>query len=242
MQGERTYFYKMWHQLIQTQPKSVRLALYEAILDFAFNGTETPLPPKQKQIFDIAKHMIEVSQKRREIQLNRKDFARPLPDLCPTSAEAKAEPEADLFEASARPLPDHRLGEKQEKEKVSPASTPFKNQEKKEGDSAHADTDAHALKATAEISSAVEGFVDLIPEHLKTDSGFLGEWREWLRYRKRTRRAVSRDAAVRQLKMLGEYNGNDAIRIIETSIQNDWQGLFPNRTKNVKPMKDYTGI
>ena len=79
-------------------------------------------------------------------------------------------------------------------------------------------------------------------EHLKNDSGFMREWYEWLCYRKRTRRAVSRDAAVRQLKMLGEYNGDDAIRIIETSIQNDWQGLFPNRTKNVKPMKDYTGI
>lgn len=242
MQGERTYFYKMWHQLIQTQPKSVRLALYDAILEFAFNGTETPLPPKQKQIFDIAKHMIEVSQKRREIQLNRKDFARPLPDLCPTSAEAKAEPEADLFDTSAEPLPDQQLGKNKEKEKVSPPSPSSKNKEKQEGDNACADTDAHALKATAENISAVEGFVYLIPEHLKMDSGFMREWYEWLCYRKRTRRAVSRDAAVRQLKMLGEYNGDDAIRIIETSIQNDWQGLFPNRTKNVKPMKDYTGI
>ena len=226
----------MWHQLIQTQPKSVRLSLYEAILEFAFNGTEPDLPPKQKQIFDIAKHMIEVSQKRREIQLNRKDFARPLPDLCPTYAGAKAEPEADLFDTSAEPMQDQQSGKNKENKKVSPFPPSSKNQEKQEGDYACADTDAHALKANP------EGFIDLIPEHLKDDAGFMREWFQWLAYRRRNRKAVSRDAAVRQLKMLGEYSGDDAIQIIETSIQNDWQGLFPNRTKNVKPMKDYTGL
>lgn len=237
MPDERTYFYKMWHQLIQTQPKSVRLTLYEAILEYAFNGTEPTLPPKQKQIFDLAKHMIDVSQKRREIQLNRKDFARPLPDLCPTSAEANVEPEADLFEASAGPLPEHRSGEKEKKEKVSPASTPFKNQENKEGDSAHADTDAHTEKRDPE-------FEELMPEHLREDEAFRVEWRAWLNYRRSRRKPVSKEAARRQLKMLGECPPAGVISIIENSIANDWQGLFPDRpyTKPNQQQKDYTGL
>lgn len=237
MPDERTYFYKMWHQLIQTQPKSVRLTLYEAILEYAFNGTEPTLPPKQKQIFDLAKHMIDVSQKRREIQLNRRDFARPLPDLCPTSAEAKAEPEADLFETSAGPLPEHRSGEKEKKEKVSPASTPFKNQENKEGDSAHADTDAHTEKRDPE-------FEELMPEHLREDEAFRAEWRAWLNYRRSRRKPVSKEAARRQLKMLGECPQAGVISIIENSIANDWQGLFPDRpyTKPNQQQKDYTGL
>lgn len=237
MPNKRTYFYKMWHQLIQTQPKSVRLTLYEAILEYAFNGTEPTLPPKQKQIFDLAKHMIDVSQKRREIQLNRKDFARPLPDLCPTSAKANAEPEADLFEASAGPLLEHRSGEKEKNKKVSPASTPFKNQENKEGDSAHADTDAHTEKRDPE-------FEELMPEHLREDEAFRVEWRAWLQYRRSKKKPVSKEAAKIQLKKLGECPPNAVCSIIENSIANDWQGLFPDRpyTKPNQQQKDYTGL
>lgn len=228
MPDERTFFYKMWHQLIQAQPKSARLELYEAILDYAFTGAQANFQKSQsKSVFAVAKHAIDISQKKREVQLNLRNFAQAKPEHCSSNTQANAQ-------AMVR--------QETKEEKVPSPYTPiFKEQEKREGfNSAGADTDAYALKA--DDPSDLEEFAFLMQDHLRYDDDFREAWRGWLDYRKKTRKKVSRFAAVRQLNLLGEYDPGDAIRIIETSIQNDWQGLFPTRLKNIKPQKDYTGL
>lgn len=228
MPEERTFFYKMWHQLIQALPKSSRLDLYEAILDYAFFEKETIFEKnKTKTVYEIAKKTIEISQKKREVQLNLRNFAQAKPKHCSTNCSSNAEA---------------TLRKETKEEKVPSPYTPiFKEQEKREGfNSADADTDAYALEA--DDPSDLEEFAFLMQDHLRYDDDFRAAWREWLDYRKKTRKKVSRFAAVKQLNLLGEYDPGDAIRIIETSIQNDWQGLFPTRLKNIKPAKDYTGL
>lgn len=227
MPDERTFFYEMWHQLIQALPKSVRLDLYEAILDYAFYEKETIFEKKKtKTVYEIAKKTIEISRKKREVQLNLRNFAQAKPDHCSTNCLSNAEA---------------TLRQETKEEKVSPPYSPlFKEEEKREGVTAGADACAYALEA--ESSTDLEEFAFLMPEHLKDSEYFRETWREWLDYRKKTRKKVSRFAAVRQLNLLGEYEPTDAARIIETSIQNDWQGLFPTRTKDIQPKRDYTGL
>lgn len=81
--------------------------------------------------------------------------------------------------------------------------------------------------------------VPIPPELQNTD--FVEKWTEWLDYRKRTKRkAVSDRAAALQLKKLAAVGVKRAIATIERSIENDWQGLFPEKEEVEQQRKKRT--
>ena len=51
-------------------------------------------------------------------------------------------------------------------------------------------------------------------------------WSDWVFFRKEKRKPISKRAASMQLKMLAEYDYTTQQQIIDSSIQNDYQGLF----------------
>lgn len=62
---------------------------------------------------------------------------------------------------------------------------------------------------------------------------FKDAWHEWLEYRVKTKKRLSRFAADKQLKMLQGLTEDEAVACINRSISNDWQGLFPeNKSRN----------
>jgi hypothetical protein len=66
------------------------------------------------------------------------------------------------------------------------------------------------------------------------------KWKEWLKYRKERKLTCSKMTLDRQIKLL-EQNRRDHADIIERSITNGWQGLFPNKSrkpKNALPVKE----
>ena len=78
-------------------------------------------------------------------------------------------------------------------------------------------------------------FADRLPRHLRTPE-VMAKWREWEDFRRRIKgKKISVMAAARQIAMLASYEPAQAIAIIEQSIANDYQGLFP--LKGVKPRK-----
>ena len=84
----------------------------------------------------------------------------------------------------------------------------------------------------------------LIPEHLRTPA-FLAKWEEWELFRRRKRKPVSLTAAKLQLKRLGAFSEEVARAMIDQSMANDWQGIFPLRRGSgpaAEPPRDYTGI
>ena len=68
----------------------------------------------------------------------------------------------------------------------------------------------------------------LIPDILKTPQ-FLVAWVNWIDYRKESKKPVSERAAKMQFKKLARHPAPE--KVIEKSIENDWQGLFPERIK-----------
>lgn len=74
-------------------------------------------------------------------------------------------------------------------------------------------------RAAAFDASAVE-LPDWLPRSI---------WAEWVADRQERRKPISSRAASQQLKRLAEYRdqGHDAARVIEHSIANGYQGLFP---------------
>jgi DNA-binding transcriptional MocR family regulator len=74
-----------------------------------------------------------------------------------------------------------------------------------------------------------------IPKNLQTPI-FLPRWKEWLDYRRRSKKVpVTVRAAEMQLKTLSEVGPVDASAAIDTAIQNDYQGLFPKNGLQKKP-------
>lgn len=65
--------------------------------------------------------------------------------------------------------------------------------------------------------------------HLHPD--FVAAWAEWVKYRRARRLTLTEVTVRKQLMMLNEYPTREAIQILNASIQNGWQGLFPERSK-----------
>ena len=76
--------------------------------------------------------------------------------------------------------------------------------------------------------------IDTIPLPLPHSELFRKVWGEWINYRSKTKKKVSKFAQEKQLKMMADLDERTAIATIERSIANDWQGLFPEKEKNSK--------
>ena len=68
-----------------------------------------------------------------------------------------------------------------------------------------------------------------IPETFRTDK-FIEVWRMWDTFRKELRKPLTKTSKAQQFKMLSDHNVDTAIKIVEQSIRNGWQGLFELKT------------
>lgn len=68
-----------------------------------------------------------------------------------------------------------------------------------------------------------------IPAVLQTPE-FVEAWRQWKCFRREIRKKLTPRTASEQLKTLAQIGVESAILTIQTSIRNQWQGLFPPRS------------
>jgi hypothetical protein len=66
----------------------------------------------------------------------------------------------------------------------------------------------------------------VLHENLPRDS-----WEEWLEYRREKRLPMGPRALKKQLKLLANYDPSTQVDIIDTSINANWEGLFPPKNK-----------
>lgn len=101
------------------------------------------------------------------------------------------------------------------------------------------------IKEKEKLKKGDELFETLIPLKLR-GNGFLKIWEEWIRYRKEIKKPIKSTTAKKQLKLLNEVA--DPKAVIEKSILNGWQGLFPDEThntttaRNKEPERIYTNL
>ena len=72
------------------------------------------------------------------------------------------------------------------------------------------------------------------PLPLPHGENFKRSWSEWVNYRTKTKKRLSRFAQEKQLALLQGLTELEAVECINRSIANDWQGLFPEKAKNSK--------
>ncbi len=221
MNEDRMAFLSEWLSLADAHLKRPcdKLAFYDAVLRYGLFGQLPKVKGMVGVCFECAKVRIDEMQSRKNRYRSSVE-KRQLSNNCPTNGRQLS-----------NNCPTNAEKETENKKETSPQLPPVrKEQENKKPSNANAQTDTR------------EDFSDLIPEHLAADPDFLREWGEWIDFRRKMRKKISRIAASKQLHLLGDYSAADAIRIIETSITNDYQGLFPCKVGNIKPIRDYTGI
>jgi hypothetical protein len=84
-------------------------------------------------------------------------------------------------------------------------------------------------KSRVEKSSVEKSNKRDFPEKLNHQK-FIQVWTDWEKHRKEIKHPLTPLASARQLKMLSVYSVDEAIAIIEKSIQNQWRGLFPEKS------------
>ena len=87
-----------------------------------------------------------------------------------------------------------------------------------------------------EYSFLQETYIDLFWDFEKNElSQFQEIWKSWIEYRKQNKMPYVYNTQYLQLKKLSQFPLQEAINMIEASIENGWQGLFPKKEKNSSP-------
>jgi len=73
------------------------------------------------------------------------------------------------------------------------------------------------------------------PDHLNNKI-FITKYNEWIQFRKDIKKPIKTNRSINeQIKMLAQHDINTAIKIIDNSIMNEWQGLFPLKESKPAP-------
>lgn len=98
--------------------------------------------------------------------------------------------------------------------------------------------DPHAnLSSKSKREYKDEKDTEPLPLELPHGDLFKRAWGEWVNYRTKTKKRLSRFAQDKQLAMLKGLTEQECVDCINRSIANDWQGLFPEKAGNSKPFR-----
>jgi DNA-binding MarR family transcriptional regulator len=90
--------------------------------------------------------------------------------------------------------------------------------------------DPHAnLSSKSRSENKNETDTEPLPLVLPHGETFKRAWGEWVNYRTKTKKRLSRFAQEKQLGLLQGLTEQEAVECINRSIANDWQGLFPEK-------------
>lgn len=224
--------YRPWVTLIELLPEPSQLAMYRAICRYALDGTEPVFDygdAASVSVFETIRPELRKSAARRAAQQlgvqrrlqnqSQKDLQNPPPEPAPEAKTPENPSQTQSQTELQTPLQNADNQKKREKEPKRPKENTSK------------ENDYSVI--------AKESF----PPHLSCDE-FRKKYLEWENYRRKKRKPISPLAFSRQMKMLSRLTLTQAIEAIDTSIANDYQGLFPPRGAKAapQPRKDYSGV
>ena len=85
-----------------------------------------------------------------------------------------------------------------------------------------------------DLLNSKEKVCEIPPElnHLK----FITAWSEWVSFRKEIKHKLTPTTQKKQLKMLAGLGVDGAVSTLNRSMENGWQGLFPEKTVQTNPL------
>ena len=247
-----------WISIADSLSDVHRGQFYHAICHYALDGVIPDLPELLAAIFDLIRPAIDLSVKRKAAQrkgarIRRKNAADLQNDLqngsqtdlqtdlqnglqnvktCETVSNISTQPTTEPTQIThennglqnelqtdlQNGLQNELQTEVKEKKKNSPPIPP--------------------LKETKEtVSQDAYPYAQMLPEPYRE------KWIQWEKHRRQIRKKITPKSADQQIKLLTQYNPKTAGEIIDNSIRNGYQGLFPPKYRPQQPnRKDNSGI
>lgn len=243
-----------WISIADSLSDVQRGQFYHAICHYALDGVIPDLPELLAAIFDLIRPAIDLSVKRKAAQrkgarIRRKnaavlqngsqtdlqngsqtDLQNGLQNVetCETVSNISTQPTTEtpqitpenngLQNELQNGLQNELQTEVKEKKKNSPPIPP--------------------LKETKEtVSQDAYPYAQMLPEPYRE------KWIQWEKHRRQIRKKITPKSAEQQIKLLLQYNPKTAGEIIDNSIRNGYQGLFPPKYQPQHPnRKDNSGI
>lgn len=224
-------FYRSYLEFLKRQPKSKRLSLYEALVEYALNGTIPNENSFEYIIFAVFHQQIDKSNNRYKaaVENGKKgaEFGK-LGGRPPKNVENKANSEK---KENPRNNPRENPGCKHQRK---PLNDNYNENDNVNGN--HNENDNSYLDAGASCEAKQPKRQVYYPLDEKLNQAMI----DFVEYRKKikspmTDRAV--DLMIGKLDSMTADN-NEKIAILEQSIVNGWKGVFPLRNENTKKTED----
>lgn len=252
-----------WIDFADKLPPEQQGLFYSAICHYARNGTQPDLPEMLAATFDLIRPAIDQSVKRRAAQrkstrirrmkkaslqnvdydlqnvdnglqnsLQNVDTCETVSNIStqPTTGKIQITPENTDLQTDLQTGLQNEVKEK--KESLQESLQPVKEKKKNS-------PPIPPLKETKErvTKTPVYPYAQMLPEPYRE------KWLQWEQHRKQIRKTLTPTSAAQQIKLLLQYNPKTAGEIIDNSIRNGYQGLFPPKYQPQHPnRKDNSGI
>lgn len=252
-----------WIDFADKLPPEQQGLFYSAICHYARNGTQPDLPEMLAATFDLIRPAIDQSVKRRAAQrkstrirrmkkaslqnvdyglqnvdnglqnsLQNVDTCETVSNIStqPTTEPPQITPENTDLQTDLQTGLQNEVKEKQES--LQESLQPVKEKKK-------SSPPIPPLKETKErvTKTPAYPYAQMLPEPYRE------KWIQWEQHRKQIRKTLTPTSAAQQIKLLLQYDPKTAGEIIDTSIRNGYQGLFPPKYQPQQPnRKDNSGI
>lgn len=197
--------YRSYYEAISSLSDESRLALYDALMVYIFDGKEMPLSGVDKVVFTLIKPNLDANYKRFE---NGKKGGRP----------SKKRPETE---------PNNNLTETKTKPKANQTESKAKANKDKE-----LDKELDNNNPLTPLQGGTGAFLQMISASALSET-LQEKLREWLRY-KTERREGYKPQGLRSLlttaeRMTEKYGEASVVAAIDASMANNWQGIIWDR-------------
>ena len=203
MERDSIVFYRSFYEAIRLQPKKIQADIYNAVLDYAFNGTEPNISPAAMSIFYLIKPQIDANNKKFE---DGKKGGRPRKTKT-TGSEDKEEIKTTGFENDEKNSVEKKPNEECRMSNVN-------ENEKKE------------IGAPKKKSGAGA------PVYFPLDSGLDEAFKDFIDMRKQIKKPMTARAIEMLItKINGIGDNNRAIECLNESTLHCWQSIYPEKTR-----------
>ena len=223
MERDSIVFYRSFYEAIRLQPKKIQADIYNAVLDYAFNGTEPNISPAAMSIFYLIKPQIDANNKKFE---DGRKGGRPRKTKT-TGSEDNEEIKTTGFEndrktetigfvndaknsVEKKPNEECRMSNVNEECRMSNVN----ENEKKE------------IGAPKKKSGAGA------PVYFPLDSGLDEAFKDFIDMRKQIKKPMTARAIEMLItKINGIGDNNRAIECLNESTLHCWQSIYPEKTR-----------
>lgn len=227
MERESFVFYRSFFEAVKRQPKKVQAAIYNAIADYALNGTEPEDSDAVMSIFVLVKPQIDANNTRYENGM--KGAKHGAKGGRPKEGNPKETPKG-LVEGEERQKKENPKETPNVNDNVNDNVNVNVNENVNENDNVNGNEKEQAAEPPDTRARTREGqspFGRYCPEDPKLGQAV----EDFIAFRKGIKAPMSDKAVELMLKKLDDMtrDNDEKIAILEQSIVNGWKGVFPLR-------------